>query len=85
MQLRIGRKNMRTLYLQLGDKPSDQDIPVGFAVDWHTAQALCMVANQHLLEGFNVPGRGLKQSWEHLAEMGRMANWIEPAGHEPGD
>lgn len=82
MRLRIGRKNIRTLYVQLGDQPSDDDLPVGFAVDWHTAQAICIVANAHLLAGG--PG-GVEQRWEHLIEMARMANWIEDTRRMPGD
>lgn len=82
MKLRIGRKNIRTLYVQLGEEPSDQDVPVGFAVDWHTAQALCMVVNQQT--GLRDPAENEKR-WEHLVEMGRMANWIDPPRHVPGD
>lgn len=37
MKLRPGRRNPRTLYLQLGEEPSDQDPCVGFMVDDDTA------------------------------------------------
>jgi hypothetical protein len=36
--LRAGRKNPRTLYLQLGDQPDDTvDLPVGFFIDTDVA------------------------------------------------
>lgn len=79
MKLSLGRKNIRTLYVQLGDEPSDDDPPVGFAVDWHTAMALCLVANAHLLG--ESPEQQAKR-WEHLAEMARMANFVRPLGAE---
>jgi formylglycine-generating enzyme required for sulfatase activity len=82
VKLRIGRKNMRTLYLQVGPEPDDRDLPVGFAVDWHTAQALCAVVNQQT--GLRAPTEN-GQRWEHLAEMARMANFLGPLDFQPGD
>ena len=37
MKLRPGRHNPRTLYLQVGDEPSDQDVCVGMMIDDDTA------------------------------------------------
>jgi hypothetical protein len=84
MKLRIGRKNIRTLYVQLGDEPSDQDLPIGFAVDWHTAQALCTVANAPMLAPYTSPGDA-QGRWEHLEEMARMANFIDGSPRPAGD
>jgi hypothetical protein len=74
---------MRTLYIQLGDEPSKADPCVGFAVDWHTAQALCQVANGDPLVKSGPPEDARR--WEHLREMAVMANWIEGVERAPGD
>lgn len=33
MKLRPGRKNPRALYLQIGEAPSNADLPIGFLID----------------------------------------------------
>jgi hypothetical protein len=40
VKLRPGRKNPRTLYLQLGDEPDDAAPCVGFMVDDDTAETV---------------------------------------------
>ena len=88
MKLRIGRKNMRRLYLQRGEEPSDQDVPIGFAVDWHTAQALCALVNLAQYDEQAKTGEfenAPAGSWGHLANMARMANWVEPPRRTVGD
>lgn len=47
MKLRAGRRNGRTLYLQLGDEPSDKDPCIGFTVDDGAAEIIA--------EGLNSP------------------------------
>lgn len=55
MRLRQGRRNARTLYLQLGDDPSDQDVSLGFMVDPNVAaligEALTDPAVLQLIKG----------------------------------
>jgi hypothetical protein len=53
VRLRPGRKNPRTLYLQVGDQPSDDDPCVGFMVDSDTAKII---------------SKGLTSPW-HLNEI----------------
>lgn len=40
MKIRTGRKNPHTLYLQLGDTPSDDDLRIGFMIDPEEASLL---------------------------------------------
>lgn len=40
MKIRTGRKNPHTLYLQLGDDPSDDDLRIGFMIDPQEASLL---------------------------------------------
>lgn len=52
--LRAGRKNPRTLYLQLGSEPDDTvDLPIGFFIDTDVAKLV---------------GDGLTSPW-HLNEI----------------
>jgi hypothetical protein len=54
MKLRAGRRNPRTLYLQVGDRPDDQvDLPIGFLIDTDVAALI---------------GEGLVNPW-HLHEI----------------
>jgi rhamnogalacturonyl hydrolase YesR len=78
VKLRIGRKNMRTLYLQRYEEPSSADPCVGFAVDWHTGVALCTAVN-----ALEDPKRA--EVLDHLEEMARMANWVEGVTKVAGD
>ena len=41
MRLRVGRKVGRTIYLQLGDEPSDEDVLVGVVDTAALAQFIC--------------------------------------------
>ena len=53
MKLRAGRKNPRTLYLQLGDEPSDLvDLPIGFMIDTDAAALIgdALTSEWHLGE-----------------------------------
>jgi hypothetical protein len=53
-RLRPGRKNPRTLYLQMGPEPDDAvDLPIGFFIDTDTAKLV---------------GEGLTSPW-HLNEI----------------
>lgn len=53
MRLRAGRKNPHTLYLQFGEEPSDDDLPVGLLLDEGVAEVI---------------GQGLTSPW-HLNEI----------------
>lgn len=54
MKLRGGRRNPRTLYLQVGNHPDDQvDLPIGFLIDTDVAALI---------------GEGLTSPW-HLNEI----------------
>lgn len=53
MRLRPGRKNPRTLYLQIGDQPADGDPAIGFLIDTDVAALI---------------GEGLTSPW-HLNEI----------------
>lgn len=33
MRIRAGRRNPHTLYLQVGDEPSEDDLRIGFMID----------------------------------------------------
>lgn len=52
MRLRTGQRNGHTLYLQRGDKPSDDDPSIGFITDPAVARLLCQAASSpwHLNE-----------------------------------
>lgn len=53
-RLRAGRKNPRTLYLQMGEEPDDAvDLPIGFVIDTDVAGLI---------------GEGLTSPW-HLNEI----------------
>lgn len=61
MKLRTGRRNLRNLYLQVGDEPSNQDPCVGFMVDDGSAALLADAVNSswHLNEiKINADARG---------------------------
>lgn len=63
MKLRTGRKNPRTLYLQLGDVPSDDDPCVAFMVDPDTASVIAggLTSPWHLEEPrLAAEGRGYR-------------------------
>lgn len=49
MKLRTGRHNPLTLYLQLGERPSDTDPCIGLAVGPEVAATLVRLANGELL------------------------------------
>lgn len=52
MKLRPGRHNPRTLYLQVGDEPSNDDLCVGMMIDDDTAPLVADALNSqwHLNE-----------------------------------
>jgi hypothetical protein len=46
MKVRTGRRNLHTLYLQLGDQPSDDDRCIGFMIRPEAAILLVGAVNQ---------------------------------------
>lgn len=68
MKLRTGRRNLRTLYVQLGDEPTDDDPCLGLVLDQHAAAILCRLVNE----------RPDDQVWVQQALIGAMAEQLLP-------
>lgn len=68
MKLRQGRRNPLTLYVQLGDEPSDTDPCLGMVLNQHVAAILCRLVNE----------RPEDQVWVQQALIGAMAEQLIP-------
>lgn len=63
MKLRVGRKVLRNLYVQVGDEPSDMDLDIGRMDSAAMAGLIVRLVNRHqeeLTELMHAMGRGLQ-------------------------